>query len=435
MTIKPQNLEEKLVWYTIVGTYGLYFIGAQFVWIPALAFFLLFRVAQKLWEQTPDTPAEERITVPISVWVWAIAMILMEIALVMAHVDRDLGISKMVFTTVNSWARTWALMGIFPLVGCLKIRTELIARAACILCIQSLVLAIVCSLMFLLGIPDPAYISPLVTFRGAATNYLVDLYDIGGDLGEARQFRLKLFTNFANSLGVVGNVYFFIATLERNRKWRLWGMVGGAAMVIGSGSRSTIVCLPLVPITIWFLTNFGWPIQIAAGVLSTITGMIAPQIIELFETIWNKAVKGYRGNSELVRRRLAEVTMNRWTDYPIWGHGYVEEKGPKYTEHMPIGSHNQWPDLLYVRGMVGFIAFSFVMLWSFVDLTIKAQKSTIARVGLSVLLVLLIATTAIDIENTAYLYWPGLVMMGIAFKESVPAAVDRTSLSRDRQIV
>jgi hypothetical protein len=435
MTIKPQNLEEKLVWYTIIGTYGLYFIGAQFVWIPALAFFLLFRVAQKLWEQTPDTPAEERITVPVSVWIWAIAMILMEIALVMAHIDRDLGIPKMVFTTVNSWARTWALMGIFPLVGCLKIRTELLARAACILCVQSLVLAIVCSFMFLLGIPDPAYISPLVKFRGASTNYLVDLYDVGGDFGEARQFRLKLFTNFANSLGVVGNVYFFIATLERNRKWRLWGMVGGAAMVIGSGSRSTLVCLPLVPITIWFLTNFGWPIQIAAGVLSTIAGMIAPQLIELFETIWDKAVKGYRGNSELVRRRLAEVTMNRWIERPIWGHGYVEEKGPKYTEHMPIGTHNQWPDLLYVRGMVGFIAFSFAMLWSFVDLTIKAQKSTIARVGLSVLLVLLIATTAIDIENTAYLYWPGLVMMGIAFKESVPAAVDNTTLSRDRQIV
>jgi len=39
--IKPQNLEEKVVWYYIIGTYGLYFLGAQFVVAPVMAWLLV----------------------------------------------------------------------------------------------------------------------------------------------------------------------------------------------------------------------------------------------------------------------------------------------------------------------------------------------------------------------------------------------------------
>ena len=97
MTIKPQNLEEKLIWYTIIGTYGLYFIGAQFVWVPALAYFLGFRVCKKLWEQTEYTPAEERISVPVTVWLWAIAAIVIEITVIMSHIELELGWAKCFF--------------------------------------------------------------------------------------------------------------------------------------------------------------------------------------------------------------------------------------------------------------------------------------------------------------------------------------------------
>ena len=380
MTIKPQNLEERLVWYTIVGTYGFYLLGAQFIWVPILAYFLGLRLCKKLWDQTKDTPVEEKISIPISVWLWIISMLVMEITLIMAHIDFDLGWSKMIFTTVNAWARTWALMGLFPLIGCLNIRPQLIYRAACILCLQSLVLTIVCYLLLFAKIPD-------------------------------------LFTNFANNLGIVGNVYFFITSQEANKKWRLIGMIGAAAMVVGSGSRSTLFSLAIVPILTWLLTNFTGPMQIAAGVSALITGMIAPQVIDFLDNTWNKTIRGYRGSSALVRKRLKEVALDRWTEAPIWGHGFVAERGPKYTENMPIGSHNQWPDLLYIRGITGFTAFLVVMLWSTAELIIKAQKSAIAKAVLSIYLVFWVATSAVDIEASAYLYWPGLILSGIAFKE------------------
>jgi hypothetical protein len=352
-------------------------------------------------------------------------MLVIELTIFMSHTEFDLGIPKMVFTTVNNWARTWALMALFPLVGCLKIRPQIIYRAACILCLQSLIITFICYLMYLLHIPSFSYVSPLVAFRGSASFYTVNLYDVGGDFGEARQFRLRLFANFANNLGIIGNVYFFLASQEANKKWRWIGMVGGAAMVVGSGSRSTIVCLVAVPIASWLLTNFSWYIQLATGLLSVITGMIAPQLIELIQTTWERTISGFRRSSEVVRRRLAEVTMNRWLEAPIWGHGVVEERGPKYTEHMPIGTHNHWPDLLYLHGVVGFLAFTFAMVWGFAELTLKAKRSAIAKTALNIYLVLFIATAAVDIQLASYLYWQGLIVTGIAFKENVPIFADR----------
>jgi len=425
MTVKPQNFEEKLVWYTIILTYPIYFLGAQFIWIPALGIIMAGCVFKRLWLQTKDTPESERISIPLSVWIWIVAMLVIELTIFMSHMEFELGVLKFVFTTVNNWARSWALMALFPLVGCLKIRPQVIYRAACILCLQSLILAFICYLMYLLHIPSFSYISPLVAFRGSASFYTVNLYDVGGDFGEARQFRLRLFANFANNLGLIGNVYFFLASQEANRKWRWLGTIGGAAMVVGSGSRSTIVCLVAVPIASWLLTNFSWPIQLATGLLSLVTGMIAPQLIDLMQTVWERTISGIRRSSEVVRRRLAEVTMNRWLEAPIWGHGVVEERGPKYTEHMPIGTHNHWPDLLYLHGVVGFLAFTFAIVWGFIELTLKARKSAIAKTALNIYLVLLISTAAVDVQLASYLCWQGLILTGIAFKENVPIFADR----------
>lgn len=423
MTIKPQNLEEKLVWYTIIGTYGLYFLGAQYVWIPTLGFSLTLYLFKKLWNQTKNTPNQDKITIPTSVWVWVVSMLVMEIALIMAHIDFDLGVPKIIFTTVNSWARSWALMALFPLIGCLRIRPQLLYRAACILSLQSLVLTVICYLFYLLQIPDFVYVSPLKVFRGSTSHYVIDLFVIG----ESNQFRLQLFTNFANTLGIVGNIYFFLTSQESNKKWRLIGMIGAAAMVLGSGSRLTIFCLVVVPILSWFLTNFTWHVQIAIGVSSFLTSLFAPLLVDFLETTYNKTIKGYRAGSERVRSQLKKIALERWSEAPIWGHGFVAERGPKTTEFMPIGSHEQWTDLLYVRGAVGFTAFLIAMLWSLANLLIKAQKSPTAKVGLSIYLVFLIATFGADIEEAAYVYWPGLMLTGIAFKEKAPSILDKNS--------
>lgn len=413
--MKPQNFEENLVWYYIIGTYGWYFLGAQYVLGPALGWFLSLYLCKKLWNQTENTPKEEQITIPFSIWLWIVSMLIMELALIMGHIDFNLGVSKIITSSIN-WARTWALMALFPLIGCLKIRPQLIYRVICILCLQSLGFIFICYLWHWLGLPKVYYVTPWwLIFRGDSQPYVVGLFEV--DSGNL--LRLSLFTPYANSLGLVGCIYFFIAAQESNKKWRLIGMIGAAAMVVSSVSRMTTLCLVIVPILTWILTNFTWPLQITAGIVSLVGGMFAPLLIDFIETTWDQTFSRYRSGSKLVRDRLKQIALERWKDAPIWGHGVVVKNGPQVTAGMPIGTHQQWPDLLYVKGTVGFIAFLVPLLWTLVTLLIKAQKNKTAKVGLSIFLLFLVSSFGADLEVFAYLYWPGLVLTGIAFKEQV----------------
>jgi hypothetical protein len=92
---------------------------------------------------------------------------------------------------------------------------------------------------------------------------------------------------------------------------------------------------------------------------------------------------------------------------------------------MPIGSHHTWFGLLFIKGLVGFYSLVIPMVLSFVVLLIKSQRSQTARVGLGILFTLFLYTFGENLEILAYLYWPGLIVMGIAFKSSVqPIKID-----------
>jgi hypothetical protein len=70
------------------------------------------------------------------------------------------------------------------------------------------------------------------------------------------------------------------------------------------------------------------------------------------------------------------------------------------------------------------------MLLSFISLAIKAQKNATAKIALSFLLTLFLFTFNDNQQNLAYLYWPGLIIMGIALKGELQAP----SYLRDRNL-
>lgn len=415
--MKPQNFEEKLVWYYMIGTYGWYFLGSQYVLGPALAWFLTLYLCKKLWNQTENTPDKDKITIPFVIWVWIICLLLMELALIMGHIDFELELSKIVTSSVFELAKTTALLALFPLIGCLSVRPQLIYRAVCIICLQSLILMPVGYLASRLHVPEYLYVSPMrVIGRGGDIYYTVSLYVVDSD---ANGIRLQLFAPWAPALGLVANIYFFLALQESNRKWRWIGMISAVAMCVVSASRLAVICLPIVLLLSWVLTNFTRPsTQITAGVVSFFAGIFAPLLIDLLET-FRVGFTSARASSSRVRSTLKEIGLDRWRkEAPIWGHGTIEP-GPKIVEHMPIGSHHTWVGLLFTKGIVGFIALAVPLLWSFIHLLIKAQRSKTAKVGLSIVLVLFFFTFAENIDLLTYLYWPGLLIMGIAFKELV----------------
>ncbi|MCT7983240.1 O-antigen ligase domain-containing protein [Laspinema sp. A4] len=415
--MKPENLPEKLVWYYILGTYIIYFIGAQYVLAPLLSYVLLFYVLKKWWNQTEETPLEERVRFTPSNWLWIVAMFIMHIALIMGHIEFGMGLPQIIRSTVNGWLRSWALLALFPLAAHLDIRPKLIYRAIAILCIQSLILIPFGYLFSMAGLPSKLYTSPLQAFGGGSLYNVNLLYQYDSEGGQTRMF---LFAPWAPALGMIGNMYFAIVQQEQDKKWRWWGMVGAAAMAVSSVSRLGIIALPLVPVAVWGLTHFLRPwVIFTSGFASLGLGLFAPALIEFLSAVKNRFTQA-RASSSHVRDQLQEIALYRWKmDAPIWGHGILQPKGPKVVEYMPVGSHHTWVGVLFLHGLVGFFAIAIPMIWTFIEMLIKAQHSQIAKVSLQFLIVLFLFTFAENVQGLAYLYWPCLILMGMAFKEQL----------------
>ncbi|MBE9046649.1 O-antigen ligase domain-containing protein [Pleurocapsales cyanobacterium LEGE 10410] len=413
--MKPQNLPEKLVWYYIIGTYVIYLLGAQFVLAPLLAYFLMFYLLWKWWKQTEETPLEERIAIPLSTWVWIVATLVIQIALIIGHLDFNYGLTRIVKSLLSYWLRTWALFALFPLAGSLNIRPQIVYRAVCILCLQSLVLI---PIVYLVGpyLPAVLYTSPLRIFGGDRAAYMVTDMLVAG-------YRLTLFAPFSPSLGLIANIFFCLVSQESNRKWRLIGMTSTVAMIVLTVSRAAIVCLPFVLVSVWCLSNLVRPwMQMAVGFASFAVGILSTTAIDFLEyskeLFNNNQFRANAANSSRWRATVARIGLERWWNQAlVWGHGYHDAPTPTPVVRVPIGSHDTWTFMLYVYGLVGCFAFVVAFAWSFIDLLVKAQFSQHAKAGLGVVLVLSIFTFAVQMVDYSYMYWPGLLILGIAFKD------------------
>jgi hypothetical protein len=57
------------------------------------------------------------------------------------------------------------------------------------------------------------------------------------------------------------------------------------------------------------------------------------------------------------------------------------------------------------------------MIYSLGDLLIKSQRNDTAKLGLTMLLVIFLYTFGENLEILAYLFWPGLIAIGMGFLE------------------
>ncbi|MEM6401887.1 MAG: O-antigen ligase family protein [Cyanobacteria bacterium P01_D01_bin.116] len=415
--MKPQNFEESLIWYVIIGTYGIYALGLVFVVYSSLAWVLGGFLVFKLLLQTKNTPPEEKIRIPWITWLWAFCSLITLVATYAGITDFNLGRTALL-RAILGWLTSTAIIPLFLLSGCLNIRPKLIYRAVCILCLQSLIAIPIAYAAYAANLPGILYTSPIERLiQNGPIFHNVGFYtsDYGVD-----NVRLFLFTPWCPALGLVSNVFFFMALQEPNRKWRYIGITGAIAMNVVSLSRAALVSLPVVLIVIWGLKNFTRPgVQITAGIVSFIGGIFSSPLTNA-ATEFVDSFHSSRADSSRVRAALQRVGIEGWKEAPIWGHG-TQKPGPPVLANLPIGSHHTWVGLLYTKGIVGFMAFLLPVVWSFIQLLIKARHSKIAETSLSILFVLLVFSIGEQIDILGYICWPGLVIMGIAFKERVKA--------------
>jgi hypothetical protein len=413
--MKPQNFEESLIWYVIIGTYGIYVLGLLFPVYSSLAWILGGYVVFKILLETKKTPESEKIRIPWITWLWGICSLITLVATYAGITDFNLGRTALL-RAILGWLTSTAVIPLFLLSGCLNIRPKLIYRAVCILCLQSLIAIPIAYGAYAANLPGILYTSPIERLiQNGPIFYNVGFYasDYGID-----NVRLFLFTPWCPALGLVSNVFFFMVLQESNKKWRYIGIVGAIAMNIVSLSRAAAVSLPLVLITMWALKNFHRPrVQITAGIASFIAGIFSYPLTNA-ATEFVDAFYSSRADSSRVRAALQRVGIEGWKEAPIWGHG-TQKPGPPVLANLPIGSHHTWVGLLYTKGLVGFMALLVPVLWSFIQLLINARHSKIAETSLSILLVLLLFSVGEQIDVLGYICWPGLVIMGIAFKQDI----------------
>jgi hypothetical protein len=411
--MKPCNFEEKVIWYSIIGTYVFYFTGTLYFVPPILAWVLALYLLWKLWLQNQGTPAEDKIYIPLTTWVWIVSMSMMFVALIGGHLDFNLGLAATIKSSFG-WGKGWAMWALLPLIGCLNVRPQVICRAVCILCLQSLILYPVYYVGSLLKLPNPLYTLPFNFFGAPTGTFSISLYLIDANDGK---LRIGLFAPWAAAIGYVGTMLFPLTLGESNHRWRVIGMTGSLMMCWISGSRLAVVSVPATWLIAQTLSQISRPVVLFLGsFLSVLAGAFFETIVDFYESFF-EGFRNLRKSSSVVREALDRIALERWSESPILGHGTVE-RGPHLVEFMPIGSHNTWTGLLFVKGAVGFLALAVPMLFSFVILIFKSQSSRVAKIALNILLVIFLNSFADSLEVTVYIVWMSLVFMGIAFKES-----------------
>ncbi len=412
----PANTEERIVWYSIVGTYGFYVLGALYVLAPVIAWVLFAIAVVRIGRFVILGDQRYHVPLPGLVIVWFLGMLVMLLALVVGHFNYDMGLGAVIKSTIG-WAKGWALLAIFPLIGCLNIRPEIIYRAACIVSLHTIILAPVFILAWMANLPQVLYVSPLQKVGGPGPEFFaMSLYEIDPSNGSPRW---RLFTPWAPALGFVANIYFVFALQEKKLFYKVAGIIGCIIMVLLSGSRLGLLSLISVSLITWWLSMMGRPFILwVSGVGAAFTGLAMAPILSFAEDFATK-FREARADSSRVREALARIAVNRWREEaPIWGHGQVEA-GPHLVEYMMIGSHHTWYGLLYVKGAVGLVAMAVPLACSFVYCLIKAMHTKEGRVALSVVLLLFLYTFGENLEVLAYLIWPGLLFIGIASKHTL----------------
>lgn len=418
--IVPENPEERLIFWALSGAWGFYVVGGLYLVGPVLAMCLVGILAWRAFS-APWRPAAERpLPLPAGVAVWMLGMGVMLLGLLVAHLGNELGAGQTLKSSIG-WAKGWALLALFPLAGaCLRIRPQLVIRAAGWLSVQTLALIPVLVLAGLAHLPGKLYISPLQILGGPGPEFFaVYLYIIDPS---NHALRWQFIAPWAPAAGMLANLLFILALAERHRWFRAAGLLCAVMMCVMTGSRMAMLFLVAYPPLVWSLSRLSKPWFLVLGAATSAAGgVVAGPVLDIVGNAI-RAFKSARADSTRVREALGRIAVEHWwSDAPVWGHGIVV-RGRHFVEFMPIGSHHTWYGLLYVKGAVGFCALLVPLLWTLVELTILAQVTRIGRTGLAVALLLGFYSFGENLEILSYLIWPGLLLLGIALRRTVPAA-------------
>ena len=414
--ITPQNPAETIVWHSLTLTWAFYALGALYVVGPVLAWVLAGLAALSLYlGKAIRDDLRATGPVPWLIWLWIAGMLVMLVALWVGHLDWGLGLKKTIKSSIG-WAKGWALLALFPLVGAvLPIRRELLIRAQCVLGLWTLAIAPLLLVAPYIGLPERIFTSPLKAVGGPGPEYFsVYLFTFDPASWTPRWQFYAPWSPFAALLGVISVLF---ALEERHRGWMLAGLGAGVLMILASKSRMGLVglvCCTIAPRLLpLVIKSWAW---LALSAIAASFATWGTTAIDLGKA-GVQGFKSARADSTRVRETLQRIAWERWqTDAKWFGHGTVQP-GPHLVEYMPIGSHHTWYGLLFVKGLVGFLALLVPLVAHIVFVLVDAAKNTRGRLPLGILMTLVLLSFGENIEIEAYMLWPALILLGCHIRE------------------
>lgn len=410
------TLPERITYKTLVWTWGLYAFGSLYVVGPVLAWVLGgFAIMALYLGPAMRDDLRPTGTIPAMVWLWIGGMFAMLVALWVGHINWDLGLKGTIKSSIG-WAKGWALLALFPLAGAvLQIRREVLIRAHCRLALVTLILLPVLAVAPMIGLPESIFTSPLKAVGGPGPEYFtVYFYTLDPSNWTPRWQFYAPWSPFAGLLGVIMVLF---ALEEKHRGWLIVGCLAGIAMILMSKSRMSLVALVAASVgpRMMPLLLRTWAWMALAALVASLAVFWTP-LINAINSFWS-GFKASRADSTRVRETLQRIAHERWEAEAYWfGHGKVAA-GTHIVEYMPIGSHHTWWGLLFVKGLVGFLAMALPF---FVHICITLKDAAVhvqGRLPLGIMIVFLILSMGENIEIEAYLMWPALLLLGIHLRE------------------
>jgi hypothetical protein len=381
---------------------------------PVIAWILATHAAWRYF-LSPGLPDDQKpYRLSWSIWLWISGMGTMLLCLWIGHSNFELGIATTIKSSIG-WAKGWALLAIFILVGAaLSVRPEVIYRAVCKLGLQTLILMPVFLAAPYLGLPETLYVSPTQIVGGPGPEYFSTiLYTIPQGAGLPRW---QFFAPWSPAAGMIAIVHIICALQESDKKWKLIGISAGFLIALLCQSRLALVALLIVVPAAFAISRIHKPgVWLAAAPALLVVGMFSVPMIETADGIQSD-FENARADSTRVRATLGRMAIERWQEEAPWfGHGIVE-KGPHLVEYMVIGSHHSWYGLLFVKGMIGLLALAVPMGVTVLLLVKQAHQNRDAQAALSLMLVLILYSFGENLEILAYLYWPALILIGASLR-------------------
>lgn len=418
----PSSRSERVVYWTIVLTPLWWLLGIQPIFYPAVVIGLLalhFSLDQLIQKSLPNYA-----------WAWlAMSIVMLWTA---ALGINDMGFDVMVAAAaVVTFAKSY-----FLIFACLalplfnRVRVEIVTRAVAWMSAGFLVTISIQIVMLILKIGGSGYTPPLARLLpGDKGSLRVMFADLSPFLGVPLP-RTVLYTPDPPILGLCSLLCFLICLGERDRALRRFALLGAVAGLIVSASRSAWVCLPIA-LLLGACLESGWFRQLSLWMMS-VTLMGCSIFGLTIEELLRKPVEGFtqvRASSSQERAIVVRETLEAWQQSPWIGWGVIRGKAHLYEDvSITLGSFSTYAAVLYLNGIIGFIALIAAMLLTlFAAYTAAIRGNANCKWAFAGLIALYIACNATPLSWMAVNLWFFFVWVGAALSEAESQQVRLTS--------